>query len=174
MMISVRTVVFLGLFAAVAGQAAPPRIQVDAGQIFRDVEKLAADDMEGRLVGSPGGQRAREYVLARFKQAGVGPAGDRFERPFTFTSRRGGQQQGTNLVGVIRGTRDPARYIVVTAHYDHIGVRNGEVFNGADDNASGVAGLLAVAAHFASSPPEHSLLSPPSMVKKPACRARRP
>src|SRR3954465_7079616 len=83
----VRTaVVFLGLFAGFAGQATSPRIQVDAGQIFRDVEKLAADDMEGRLIGTPGGQRAREYVLARFKQAGVAPAGDRFERPFTFAS----------------------------------------------------------------------------------------
>jgi Zn-dependent M28 family amino/carboxypeptidase len=159
MVFSVRTaVVFLALFAGFAGQETSPRIQVDAGQIFRDVEKLAADDMEGRLVGTPGGQRARDYVLARFKQAGVAPAGDRFERPFTFASRRGGEQQGTNLVGAIRGTRDPARYIVVTAHYDHIGVRNGEVFNGADDNASGVAALLAVAAHFASSPPDHSLL----------------
>ncbi len=46
----------------------------------------------------------------------------------------------------------------MTAHYDHIGVRNGQVFNGADDNASGVAALLALAAHFASSPPEHSLV----------------
>src|SRR3954453_22899936 len=70
----VRTaVVFLGLFAGFAGQATSPRIQVDAGQIFHDVEKLAADDMEGRLIGTPGGQRAREYVLARFKQAGVAP-----------------------------------------------------------------------------------------------------
>jgi Zn-dependent M28 family amino/carboxypeptidase len=159
MMFSARTaVVFLGLFAAIGRQATTPRVQVDAGQIFRDVEKLSADDMEGRLVGSPGGQRAREYVLARLKQARVAPVGDRFERPFTFTSRRGGQQQGTNLVGVIRGTRDPARYIVVTAHYDHIGVRSGQVFNGADDNASGVAALLALATHFGSSPPEHSLL----------------
>src|SRR4051812_2468868 len=109
MMFSVRTaVVYLGVFAAVGAQNTSPRVQVDAGQIFRDVEKLAADDMQGRLVGTPGGQRAREYVLSRLQQAGVAAAGDRFERPFSFTSPRGGQQQGTNLVGVIRGTRDPA------------------------------------------------------------------
>ena len=159
MMFSARTaVVLVGLVAAAVPQGSAPQIRVDAAQIFGDVEKLAADDMEGRLVGSAGGQRAREYVAARLKQAGVVPIGDRFERPFTFTSRTGGHSQGTNLVGAIRGTRDPDHYIVVTAHYDHIGVRNGQVFNGADDNASGVAALLALAAHFASSPPEHSLV----------------
>lgn len=145
---------------AAAGSAQRPsaRPTVDAAQVFRDVEKLAADDMEGRRVGSPGGQKAREYVLQRFKEAGVAPAGDRFERPFTFTSRTGSEEKGANVVGTIRGTRDPGHYIVVTAHYDHIGVRNGQVFNGADDNASGVAALLALAAHFTSSRPEHSLV----------------
>jgi Zn-dependent M28 family amino/carboxypeptidase len=48
--------------------------------------------------------------------------------------------------------------VVLSAHYDHVGVRNGVVFNGADDNASGVAALLAVAAHYAAAPPQHSLL----------------
>ena len=133
-------------------------IRVDPDQIFRDVQVLAADDMQGRLAGSPGGDKARAYLLDRLKQAGVQPIGDSFERPFTFAPRTGGERHGTNLVGVIRGTRQPDRYIVLSAHYDHVGVRNGEVFNGADDNASGVAALLAAAAHFAAAPPEHSLL----------------
>ena len=133
-------------------------VAVDAAQIYRDVEMLAADDMEGRLAGSPGGQKARQYVLARLKDAGVAPIGSGFERPFTFVSRRQEPREGTNLVGVIRGTRDPDRYIAVTAHYDHVGVRNGVVFNGADDNASGVAALLALARHFTRDRPEHSLL----------------
>ena len=81
-----------------------------------------------------------------------------FERPFTFSTRGASNQKGTNLVGVIRGTRSPDQYIVATAHYDHLGVRNGEVFNGADDNASGVAALLAVAGHFAATRPQHSML----------------
>ena len=147
--------------AAIAALAAvqPARaIRVDADQIFRDVQVLAADDMQGRLAGSPGGDKARAYLLDRLKQAGVKPIGDSFERPFTFSARTGGERHGTNLIGVIRGTRQPDRYIVLSAHYDHIGVRSGEVFNGADDNASGVAALLAAATHFAASPLEHSLL----------------
>jgi Zn-dependent M28 family amino/carboxypeptidase len=148
----------LGVLSSAAAQAPAAGIRVDAAQIFSDVEKLAADDMEGRLASSPGSEKARAYVLGRLKQAGVAPIGESFERPFTFTTRTGGERKGTNLVGVIRGTRDPDRYIVLTAHYDHIGVRNGEVFNGADDNASGVAALLAAAAYFTRTTPEHSLL----------------
>jgi Zn-dependent M28 family amino/carboxypeptidase len=145
------------LWSLSAGQASAPAIRVDAAQIFRDVERLAADDMEGRLAGSPGGEKARAYVVERFKEAGVAPLGGDYSRPFTFMSRSG-ERKGTNVVGVIRGTRDPDRYIVITAHYDHVGVRNGVVFNGADDNASGVAALLAVAAHFSAAKPAHSLL----------------
>jgi Zn-dependent M28 family amino/carboxypeptidase len=146
----------LGCMAA--GQTTAPAIRVDAAQIYRDVETLSGDDMEGRLAGSPGGEKARAYVRGRLKQAGVSPLGEGFERPFMFPSRNEGERKGTNLVGVIRGTRDPNLYIVLTAHYDHLGVRNGEVFNGADDNASGVAALVAAAAHFSRTKPEHSLL----------------
>ena len=154
-----RTVVLAGAVVAALAAGQPGRsIQVDANQIFRDVEVLSADSMQGRLAGSPGSEKARAYLIERFKQAGIKPLGDTFERPFTFSTRAGGDRHGTNLVGVIRGTRQPDRYLVVSAHYDHIGVRNGEVFNGADDNASGVAALLAVAAHFAAAPPELSLL----------------
>jgi Zn-dependent M28 family amino/carboxypeptidase len=149
--------VLLTAAVSVAARQAAPPISVDAARVFRDVEVLAADDMQGRLAGSPGGEKARAFILGRLKESGVVPIGASFERPFTFTAR-GGEQKGTNLVGVIRGTRVPDQYIVATAHYDHLGVRNGEVFNGADDNASGVAALLAVAAHFAAHPPQHSLL----------------
>jgi Zn-dependent M28 family amino/carboxypeptidase len=48
--------------------------------------------------------------------------------------------------------------MVVSAHYDHLGVRNGEIYNGADDNASGVAGLLAVAEAFKAKPPKHDVI----------------
>ena len=63
-----------------------------------------------------------------------------------------------NVVGRIDGTAAPGRYIVVSAHYDHIGVRNGQVFNGADDNASGTAALFALARHFSANRPRHSLI----------------
>jgi Zn-dependent M28 family amino/carboxypeptidase len=147
-----------GVLVLAGGQAATTPIRVDGAQIFRDVEVLADDDMQGRLAGSPGGDKAREYVLRRLRDAGLQPIGGTLERPFTFPSRAAGERHGTNLVGLIPGTRNPDRFIVATAHYDHIGVRNGQVFNGADDNASGVAALLAVVAHFSASKPANSIL----------------
>ena len=59
---------------------------------------------------------------------------------------------------MVRGTSAPGRFIVVTAHFDHLGVRNGQIFNGADDNASGVAALLAVASRVSATKPAHSVV----------------
>ena len=154
-----RTVLLAGLLsisaaAHVVGQAQ----SVDGAQLMRDLETLSADAMEGRRAGTPGSARAREYLVRRFKEAGIVPLGTWYEQPFPL--RRASEVEdrgGVNVVGVIRG-RDAARVLVVTAHYDHIGVRNGQVYNGADDNASGVAVLLAVAARASRETPRHSIL----------------
>jgi Zn-dependent M28 family amino/carboxypeptidase len=141
---------------------APAGVQtatIDGAQLLRDLTTLSADDMEGRLPGTPGGAKARSYILRRFKEAGIQPIGDSYERPFAFRGRGdSSDRSGVNIVGVVRGTREPGRFLVVTAHFDHLGVRNGQVFNGADDNASGVAALLAVAARVSADKPEHSVV----------------
>jgi Zn-dependent M28 family amino/carboxypeptidase len=116
--------------------------------------------MEGRQVGTPGGAKARAYVIERFKASGIQPFGDSYEQPFTFSAGRAGQtteRKGVNVLGRIDGSRTPRKYIVVTAHYDHIGTRNEQVFNG-DDNASGTAALFAVAKYFSAHKPVNSLI----------------
>jgi len=138
-------------------QSAAPTI--DEAQLIRDVGILAADDMQGRKAGTPGGAKARGYVLQRFEEVGLKPLTATYEHPFTFPGRgEMPRRNGTNLLGLIRGTERPDRYIVVTAHYDHVGVRGGQVYNGADDNATGVAALFAIASHFLKHPPETSLI----------------
>src|SRR5262245_11548702 len=119
----------------------PRQTTFNRDQLLADLKALSADDMEGRLVGSPGGAKARAYVIERFKAVGLKPFGASFESPFTFAGRgaNSAERQGINVVGYVTGTKQPDKYIVVTAHYDHIGVRNGVVYNGADDNASGAA-----------------------------------
>jgi Zn-dependent M28 family amino/carboxypeptidase len=132
---------------------------VDGAQLLKDLETLSADDMEGRLPGTPGGARARAYILRRYKEAGIQPIGGSYERLFTFRGRGdAADRNGVNIVGVVPGRRAPGRFIVLTAHFDHLGVRDGQVFNGADDNASGVAALLAIAARVVAEQPEHSLV----------------
>jgi Peptidase family M28 len=131
---------------------------IDAARLLSDLETLSSDSMEGRLTGTEGNARARAYIVQRFKDIGIQPFGDSYERAFKFQGRGGADRSGVNVVGLIRGRRDPSRFIAVTAHYDHLGVRNGQIYNGADDNASGVAALLAVAARLNADKPEHSLL----------------
>ena len=144
-----------------AGQTTAAASTINRDQLLADLKTLSADDMEGRLVGSPGGAKARAFVIERFKAVGLKPFGESFESPFTFMGGRGAaatERQGINVVGYVTGTKQPDRYIVVSAHYDHIGVRNGVTFNGADDNASGTAALFAVAEYFVKNPPAHSLI----------------
>ncbi len=117
--------------------------------------------MQGRDTGTAGSERARAYIVARLDALGVAAPGMGRLQPFEARGRtREGVKtfNGTNIIGVIPGTRVGDRYIVVTAHYDHVGVNDGQVFNGADDNASGVATLLALAAELKRNPPQHSVL----------------
>jgi uncharacterized protein with GYD domain len=150
----------LGPLGLRAWQTPRPSTLIDSAQLLHDLQVLSSDDMQGRQVDTPGGARARAYVIERFKAAGIKPFGASYEQPFTFAGRdaAAGDRHGVNVIGHIDGTRQPARYIVVSAHYDHIGVRNGQVFNGADDNASGTAALFALGKYFSTHPPQHSLI----------------
>jgi Zn-dependent M28 family amino/carboxypeptidase len=156
-------VLFVAGVAALAvapRQTARPSTLIDSAQLLSDLKVLSSDDMQGRQVDTPGGAKARAFVIDRFKASGIQPFGESYTEPFAFTSGRGGTQterHGINVVGHIDGT-NTQRFIVVSAHYDHIGTRNGVVFNGADDNASGTAALFAVAKHFSAHRPAHSLL----------------
>ncbi len=153
--------ILLFALTAVTAQSPAGAIPIDRAQLLKDLQILSADDMEGRLVGTPGGAKARAYVIERFKASGLEPLGASFEHPFEFTSGRGAggaTRTGVNVLGRITGTRTPDRAIVVTAHYDHLGVRNGVVFNGADDNASGTAALFALAKYFSANRPANTII----------------
>ncbi|WP_422055504.1 M28 family peptidase [Sphingomonas sp.] len=126
-------------------------------QLFEDVRILAADDMAGRLVGTPGSAKARAYLIGRMQGIGIEPFGEGYAQPFT-AKHKEQVLNGVNLVGRIRGTGTSDRVLVVGAHYDHFGSRDGKVLNGADDNASGVAALLAIAADFARNRPTHDVI----------------
>lgn len=141
--------------------AAAPAFAGPGDKALDDVRILSADDMQGRAPGTPGSEKARAYILSRFAEIGLSPVGDKFEQPFSFAKRDGSAVQGVNLVARIKGTAKEAasgKAMVVSAHYDHLGVRHGEIYNGADDNASGVAGLLAVAEAFKVKRPKHDVI----------------
>lgn len=146
----------LGAFLALplAGLAQQPLLQ--SGQLLTDVRILSADSLGGRLSGTEGSLKAQDYIVKRFGEIGLKAFNNNYKQQFNITSRNGSDLEGTNLVGYIPGTSGKA--IVITAHYDHVGIRNGEVYNGADDNASGVAALLVAATYFKNTTPNHTLI----------------
>ena len=131
--------------------------QLDEVRLINDLRILSHDSMQGRKTGTDGNEKAREFILKRIREIALNPLESDFEQEFTFSTREG-ERMGTNLLGHIKGTSSSNSYFVISAHYDHIGIRSGEIYNGADDNASGVAALLAIADFFLKNPPQHSLI----------------
>jgi Tol biopolymer transport system component len=134
---------------------------------------LSDDALEGRLAGSPGAACAAEYLARTFHRLGLAPAGEDgsyFQevplRSAVNPHAPGGT--GRNVLGVLPGADRSLRdeYVVVGAHFDHLGMggsnslaREPGVHNGADDNASGVAAMLAAAERMAVGPrPDRSVV----------------
>lgn len=165
---------------------AEDRAAITAGEICATIATLAADSMEGREAGTPHADRAADWIAERFAAIGLAPIGPAWLHPFAFPvavkrdphavgetrparATDDPEMAGTaNVIGVVRGT-DPAlaeRAVVVGAHYDHLGrgvagsldPEGGGIHNGADDNASGVAGMLEIAEAIAADPPRRSVV----------------
>lgn len=115
----------------------------DPALLEADVQFLASDEMRGRAPDTPGDVAARAFIAERFACLGLAPGmGRSFQQPFTAHDL-----STANVVGVLPGA-DPAlagEIILVGAHHDHLGEKGGTIFNGANDNASGVSVLLAMA-----------------------------
>ncbi|WP_036600808.1 M28 family peptidase [Olivibacter sitiensis] len=125
-------------------------------KLLHDLAVLSSDRFEGRRTGTPGNALARDYIVHRFDSLGLQTFGGNYVSDFSFKNRQDSVIQGKNVVGFVQGKGKG--YIVVSAHYDHLGIRNGEIFNGADDNASGSAALLQFAEYFSKHQPEHSII----------------
>ncbi len=138
-------------------------IAVDQTTLIDDVRTMSSAPFAGRRTGSDGNRLTQAYLAKRFEQLGLKPFGTAYAMPFPVTARKGKipaveAPPGTNLVGYIAGSKEPGRYLVVSAHYDHLGTKDSVVYPGADDNASGVAAMLAIAEHFRKNPPQHTIV----------------
>ncbi len=118
-----------------------PDMHKRAAIMAQQVEHLASDVMEGRAPGTEGGRMARRYVEDGFADLGLVQAGDDGTYSHHIASIG-----GANLIGAIPGSGPRSdRYVMLGAHYDHIGKYFGRIHRGADDNAAGIAILLDVA-----------------------------
>jgi len=118
-------------------------------QIAIDVQYLASDELMGRETGTEGIELAATYLTERFEQMGIEPYNDSYKQPFTVKGL-----SGNNIVAMIKGSDKDLmnETVVIGAHYDHIGilqaVAGDSIANGANDNATGTASVLAVAEMF--------------------------
>ena len=134
---------------------------------------LADDDLKGREAGTQGGRIAGDYIVSMLKSLGIRPVGDSYYHPFeVYHAER--QKKGqrwqvepdsiaklkqvvhqklslNNVLGMIEG-KNKNEYVIVGAHYDHLGIDpmldGDQIYNGADDNASGVSAVLQIARAF--------------------------
>jgi hypothetical protein len=117
---------------------------------------LANDSMQGRKAGSPGIEKAAKYIEQQFSKIGLKPFnGSSFRQTFKHINKRSEKKEELtlfNVIGLLEGTTLKEEFVIVSAHYDHLGRKNiGEgdlIFNGANDNASGVSAMIMLADYF--------------------------
>ncbi len=145
--------------AAQSPQSRRPFPALDSARLMADLTRLSHDSMAGRATGTPENAKARAWLVSEVRRMGLQPVNGSYEYAFTAPRRgRPDSVKGTNVIAMLPGTGTSDQVIVISAHFDHVGTRNGEIFNGADDNASGTAALLQMIAHFRAKPPKHTLM----------------
>jgi hypothetical protein len=134
--------------------------RLDVKQQMADLTYLASDELAGRGTGQAGGLKAQQWLVSQFTQIGLVAAGtEGYLQPYQPTTGKAQLLTGAaNVLGRIDGSDPALPLLVLTAHYDHLGVHQGKIYYGADDNASGVAALLAMARYFKQHPPRHTLV----------------
>jgi hypothetical protein len=127
---------------------------ITSAELSKHLYIVADDNMEGRNTGEPGQKRAGEYLINEYKKNGISfPTGatDFYQKVPSEFMKRGFAPKlndSENIWAFIEGTEKPNEVLVISAHYDHVGMKNGEVFNGADDDGSGTVALLEIAQAF--------------------------
>jgi hypothetical protein len=148
--------IFLVLSANLISQPMP-------GKVRAHISFLASDELQGRGTGTEGEKLAAKYLVSQFKKLKLKPYGDNKSYLQTFDFKGGMHGTGepgkaSNIIGFLDNGAPTT--VIIGAHYDHLGTGNqgssldpnpaGKIHNGADDNASGVAGVLELARYYKS------------------------
>lgn len=129
----------------------------ETSELLEIQKRLSSDEFQGRRTGN--NDKAQELIRSHFKSNNLEMFNNTYNMPFTFEYRRTKSvQKGNNIVGYIKGKTNTNQYIVIGAHYDHLGTIDGTVYNGADDNASGTSALLYLAKYFSKNAPDHNMI----------------
>ncbi len=127
---------------------------ITSKDLIKHLYTVASDEMEGRDTGSKGQKKAGNYLISQYQANGISfPKGatDFYQRvPAAFLNAKRNENlpDSENIWAFIEGSEKPNEVVVISAHYDHVGIKNGEVYNGADDDGSGTVALLEIAQAF--------------------------
>lgn len=122
----------------------------------KDLETLlyviASDEFEGRNTGEEGQKKAANYIRDFYIKNGISSPESEFVNNY-FQSIPAGtfpriKKDTENVMAFIEGSEKPEEILIVSAHYDHVGVNNGEIYNGADDDGSGTVAVMEIAKAF--------------------------
>lgn len=126
---------------------------ITADELKTHLYVVAGDEMEGRDTGSEGQKKAGRYLIGEYQKMDIShpKSMTSFYQPLSseaLKGRRVALPPSDNILAFIEGTEKPSEVIVISAHYDHVGMKNGEIYNGADDDGSGTVALLELAEAF--------------------------
>lgn len=127
---------------------------ITSKDLIKHLTIVASDDMQGRETGSKGQKKAGEYLINHYKSNAISfPKGatdfyQKIPAAFLNAKRNDNLPDSENIWAYIEGSEKPDEIIVISAHYDHVGIKDGEVYNGADDDGSGTVALLEIAQAF--------------------------
>lgn len=123
----------------------------DESLLKKNVTELASEEFNGRETGKPGQKKASEYIANYYKSWGIiSPLkdGNYFQQVPKEFFNKNAQNDSENVLAYIEGDTHPEEVIVISAHYDHLGNVDGEIYFGADDDASGTAAVMEIARLF--------------------------
>ncbi len=155
----------------------PKVIDIDSDKLLKNVQIICDDSFQGRAFSKEGNHKTQKFILEEFNKLGLQPVvGGNLLQTFNHTFKGKNRQEvfpiekpkedfsnvkdtvasGANIIGMLKGQTN--KNIVISAHFDHLGVRDDRIYNGADDNASGTAALFAIAEYFKNKPTKHNLI----------------
>ena len=140
--------------------------EINEKTVKQHLYTLANDAMQGRKAGSPGIEKAAKYIEQQFIKIGLRPFNNSsFRQNFKHINKIGELEETLdlfNIIGFIEGTTLKEEFVIISAHYDHLGQKtegDGDlIYNGANDNATGVTAMIMLAEHFKSKKNSRSVL----------------
>lgn len=158
-----KKLIFLGLAVSLVGCKAqlPKEVEnanvmeyansITSDELKEHLYTFASDEFEGRESGEPGQKKAAEYLKNEYMELGIPAAlgnGDYYQEVPSTAFRRD-TKNSENVAAFIEGSSKPNEILVISSHYDHVGIDDaGNIYNGADDDGSGTVAVLEIAEAF--------------------------